>query len=84
MKQSIKENKPIYNEEKGEWNINIGDIILYENRLWMIKDINTTLIHNHEYMKVITYRLFWGAITRKIYSYQAKSIKQYYKTEKQR
>jgi hypothetical protein len=76
----------IYDEEKGEWNVRIGDMIFFKNRLWLIKRINKSWLHRHPYIQVITYaqKIFDESIKIiiKIYDYEAKKIKIYYKREK--
>jgi hypothetical protein len=76
----------IFNEQTGEWDINIGDVILFDNQLWIIKNKGKTSLHDHPYINIISYTENWDGYSQKIstriYSHEAKQIKSYWKIEK--
>ena len=75
--------KKIYDEEKNEWMIQRGDVVFYENKLWVVRGIYATLIHQHTYISLFTYPYYYdGASRAKLYSWEANKIKQYWKIER--
>jgi len=81
MNQATMRIGQIYDEEKGEWNVRAGDIIFWNDKLWMVCYRGRTTLHNHPYIEVTTYKAWVGRISRKIYGWEAKQIKNYWKVE---
>lgn len=76
----------IYDEKEGKWNVNIGDIIFFDKELWIVKSKEKTILHDHPYIDIITYRERWDGkpigMKARIYSHEAEQIKLYWKAEK--